>query len=197
MAVSWLRDAPAAQPLALYLVSAFGSGVCIGATGIGGVLLVPLLLLMGVPIGVASPAVIASLLPAGVVALIANRRIVPRIETATAGLSAVPGAVAGSLLFPLVPAALISSFVVLLAVLSGVHAICTVFRAGRGGRADDSGSSRDDQPSRCDTELATAAADGARKGGGAAAAHPSAAAGAFVLSKRVAVALGLVVGRAQ
>ena len=109
MAVSWLRDAPAAQPLALYLVSAFGSGVCIGATGIGGVLLVPLLLLMGVPIGVASPAVIASLLPAGVVALIANRRIVPRIETATAGLSAVPGAVAGSLLFPLVPAALISS----------------------------------------------------------------------------------------
>lgn len=128
-----------ASPLALlmYMIAAVASGVGIGATGIGGVLLVPLLLLTGVPVVVASPAVLASLLLTGVVALYANWCVVPRTETALAATAAIPGAIIGSLLFPLIPALGVSFFITFVAAGSGLHAVFSAWRVIRQGRHGD------------------------------------------------------------
>ena len=64
--------------LIAYLFAAFISGICIGATGVGGVALTPLLLAMDVPVGIAGSAVITSLLVTGFVATASNWHRLPQ-----------------------------------------------------------------------------------------------------------------------
>lgn len=131
MSVTWFSATPIDGGLPFYLLSAVGSGVCIGATGIGGVLLVPLLCLIGVPIGAATPAVLASLLLPGIVALATNRRILPYVESSIIGCATVPGALAGSLLFPALPPIALACSVAALAIASGVRTVYNTLAAQR------------------------------------------------------------------
>ena len=95
MTVTFFSVSPPPAALAAYLLAATASGVFIGATGIGGVLLVPLLLLMSVPVLVASRAVLASFILAGTVALVTHRNFIPRELLINVGGVVLPGALAG------------------------------------------------------------------------------------------------------
>ena len=115
----------------VYLATCVLSGVFIGATGIGGVLLVPLLLLLDVPVDEASHIVLASLSFAGIAAVRSNWRTLPRRDCAVVGLATIPGAVVGALLFPLIPALYTSCLIAGLALLSGSQAVSNAWRAFR------------------------------------------------------------------
>ena len=130
MGVVALAIGTPAWALALYAICCLGSGVLIGATGIGGVLLVPLLLLMDVPVGIANKAALASMVPAGMVALYSNYSLVPR-ETFTVALAVIPGTVAGSVIFPLVPPTITSCFMAFIAIFAGVRLICKEVHTAR------------------------------------------------------------------
>lgn len=171
---------PSPMSWVAYFIAAIASGVGIGATGIGGVLLVPLLLLIDVPIGVASPAVIASLILAGAVATTSNWRIIPKKEAATVGAATVPGALGGSLIFPLVPPMVISCFIAFVAFGSGVRAVSAALRVmyRRGSAPRDGGMASCAGTETCTASPAAAAVEQMTGGGGgemvaAAASEPS------------------------
>ena len=119
--------------LTVYLFVAVVSGVFIGATGIGGVLLVPLLLLMDVPVGLASRAVLASFLLGGIVAAVSNHRrgSLPRLPASLLLPCVVPGALLGALLLQVVPALVISATLALLATVAGSHTLRAALAASR------------------------------------------------------------------
>ena len=106
----------------IYLCAASVSGVFIGAVGIGGVLLVPLLLLLDVPVGVASRAVLASFFLVAAVAAITNARrgSLPRRPAMLILGCAAPGALVGSWILPHVPSLLRSCALAMLALVSGL-----------------------------------------------------------------------------
>ena len=91
--------------------------------GIGGVLRVPCLLLFGVDVAVAMPVAVGSQVFSGALAVVLNRRVLPREPTAVAGLTSIPGAIGGAFLFPLVPPAVSGGFIALIAIVCGVRAV--------------------------------------------------------------------------
>ena len=106
---------------AFYLVAAAASGVLIGASGIGGVLLLPLLLLLDVPVAVALPAVLASYCPTSAVAVVANlrRRALPLRPAVVLGVGVGPGATTGALLVLLLPPVVVPCLTAVIACVSG------------------------------------------------------------------------------
>ena len=125
MGVVWFVTALPLGPIALYLVGSCGAGVCIGATGIGGVLIVPLLLLVDIPVSVAAPATIASFLITTSIAVASNikLRTIPYANAALLCAGAMPGAVVGLMLLPLLPPLAMSVAVAMIACISGVKAL--------------------------------------------------------------------------
>ena len=105
MPITFFTAAPTGWPLVLYLCAVLLSGFAIGAVGIGGVFLVPLLLLLDVPVRVASFAVLSSFLLAGIVAVASNWRQMPRARAVRICVAAAPGAMCGALAIPLLPPA--------------------------------------------------------------------------------------------
>ena len=133
MAIVNFTAGPSGIALIIYLVFCLVSGIGIGATGIGGVLLVPLLFLLGVPVEIGSPAVVSSLLLAGLVAVASNWRVLPRWRTAVLAASTVPGAVVGILVLPLLPPITIACATALVALYSGGKVVASAaLRRARG-----------------------------------------------------------------
>lgn len=119
------------------------AGLMIGATGIGGVLVVPALTdAAGVPLDRAIAASMAGFLLTGIAALGLRRN---RVQTVVGGLwtlnlAALCGAVVGAGIVDLVPATAIRLFIAAVAIVSGVHALASRPTAGErssalGGRA--------------------------------------------------------------
>ena len=128
MSVDFFIVAPPMVLYVLYLVVAVVSGMFIGATGIGGVLLVPLLLVMDVPVRVANTAVLASLFFAGLAAIPASWKLLPKKTTLMMGAAVVPGAMGGSLLFPIIPSVWTSGFMAALSMFAGTRAVISTLR---------------------------------------------------------------------
>ena len=151
MSVVFLAAPLAAWALAVYLCVCALSGVFIGATGIGGVLLVPCLLLLGVDVTVAMPVAVGSQFFSGAVAVISNRRVLPLKPTVIVGLTSIPGAIGGAFLFPLVPAVVSGAFIALIAIVSGVRAVRAAAKTlgwlRCASRDDGGGCGKDGQPS--------------------------------------------------
>lgn len=129
MVFAFLAYGPYGWELAIYLCAAFVSGICIGATGIGGVALTPLLLACRVPVHIAGAAVVGSLFLSGVTAIASNWQTLPRRRACTICLAALPSALVASLLFPLIPPLATGGLVSSISVVSGIHVLCTSVRA--------------------------------------------------------------------
>ena len=115
------------------------SGVAAGAVGIGGVLLTPTLILMGVPARDATYAVVSSMFP--VAAIYATQRLregpdgLHRRAAAAMCVGALPGAIAGGLLLPVVSQLVITFTVNSIALLSGLHTLVAQLRKIKRGTA--------------------------------------------------------------
>ena len=112
--------------LAFFTIGTFVlGGISVGATGIGGVVLVPLLLLAGVDVSVAAPAVLASFLISGLVAVALNLRrgTVPHKQATWICAGLLPGTAVGSLLLPRLPPLLIALSLATMACVSGLKAL--------------------------------------------------------------------------
>ena len=126
MAVALFAIVPAAGPFSIYLLCATVSGVFMGAVGIGGVLLVPLLLLLDVPVLTASRAVLASMCFAGATGFMANKHHLSRELLLPIGLATVPGALLGALASPMVPPVVMCGTVGALATACGGQTIYAI-----------------------------------------------------------------------
>jgi uncharacterized membrane protein YfcA len=189
MTVEYFQHTPPLPLFVVYLLVAVLSGAFIGATGIGGVLLVPLLLLMDVPIHVANPAVLASLFFAGLVAIPSNWHAIPRRTTATVALATIPGAFCGTVLFPLIPSVVTSTLMATLAVVSGIRAIRGSWKAAR------SMQNHQAERSSATTELASSQPPpGAITESASARLHPGGNARAQLVGNKLASGLGIAVG---
>jgi uncharacterized protein len=101
-------------------------GVAIGAVGIGGVLLVPILTLaLGIPVKNAIAAALMSYLPSGSVAVVlyARRKSIPWREARWICVSAAPMAYLGALSASHAPAALLEALIGTLLLAGGFHAL--------------------------------------------------------------------------
>ena len=101
-------------------------GIAVGATGIGGVLLVPFLTLaLGIPVKNAIAAALMAYLPAGTVAVVlyARRGSIPWREARWICLAAVPAAYLGALGAGMAPAALLEALIGMLLLAGGLHAL--------------------------------------------------------------------------
>ena len=131
MATAVLLFGPHGAVLAVYLFFCFVSGALIGATGIGGVLLTPLLLLLDVPVGIGGLAVLSSFPLAGLVSVASNWRVLPRRRTAAILLAAVPGACVATALLPHIPAIAVSCLIAAVAIYSGGKIVYQAWRRRR------------------------------------------------------------------
>ena len=122
---------PFGAPLAAYLFFCFVSGALIGATGIGGVLLVPMLLLLDVPVQICSIAVLSGFAPAGLACVATHWKSLPRLRTAVLVLSSIPGACAGTAVQPFIPSIAISILIAVVAVYSGGKIVYQAWRRRR------------------------------------------------------------------
>ena len=140
MSISVFDCTPPIALFILYLCVCVLSGIFIGAIGIGGVMLVPLLLLMDVPVAAANRAVLSSLLIAGIVCTVTNRHLLREVRRMAVRLcsAVLVGALVGALLFPLVPPLMTSAGMALLAVFAGAQALYKATRATQGTRAGGS-----------------------------------------------------------
>ena len=123
--------------LSLYLVVCWFSGVAIGAVGVGGVLLVPVLLLCDVPVEVAAPTVLASFALPGCIGSVAYARSgrFPLRQSLALVPGVLAGAVLGALVVPLVPSLARSGLVIAIAIYAGVKTtvkMVNVLRRGTG-----------------------------------------------------------------
>ena len=103
-------------------------GTAIGATGIGGVLLVPILTLaLGIDVKRAIAAALLSYLPSCLVAavLYARRGSIPRREACLLCLAALPAAWFGARAATLAPASLLEAAIGLLLLAGGLYALRT------------------------------------------------------------------------
>jgi len=101
-------------------------GIAVGATGIGGVLLVPFLTLtLGIPVKNAIAAALMAYLPAGTVAVVlyAKRGSIPWREACWICLAAIPAAYLGALGASMAPAALLEALIGMLLLAGGLHAL--------------------------------------------------------------------------
>ncbi len=101
-------------------------GIAVGAVGIGGVLLVPILTLaLGIDVKRAIAAALLSYLPAGVVAvtLYARRGSVPWREAGLLGLAALPAAYLGARAASRAPASLLEAAIGMLLLAGGLYAL--------------------------------------------------------------------------
>ena len=112
---------PDAWWLGLFLAVCVFSGVVIGAVGPGGVLIVPAAVMLDVPIATAGAAAVASFALGGLATLVTQRRLLPAAKARLLCPGAVPGALAGASLFPLLPPLAVSVGVATFAVASGAH----------------------------------------------------------------------------
>jgi uncharacterized membrane protein YfcA len=112
---------------AAYAAVTVASGVAAGAVGVGGVLLTPTLILLGVGPREATYAVVSSMFPLAVIYATQRIREGPdglhRHAAAAMCVGALPGAVAGGLLLPVVSKVLITVTVGSIALLSGLHTL--------------------------------------------------------------------------
>ena len=107
--------------LAVYMCVSVLSGIIIGAVGPGGVMLAPTLLLLNVPIDVAGSAIVSSFAIGGVVTVVTHLKFFSYRRARLLGFYAVPGAIAGAALFPLLPAVWVSIFIACIAITCGVN----------------------------------------------------------------------------
>ncbi len=101
-------------------------GIAVGAVGIGGVLLVPILtLVLGLDVKRAIAAALLSYLPAGVVAvtLYARRGSIPWREAALLGLAALPAAYLGARAAAFAPASVLEAAIGVLLLAGGLYAL--------------------------------------------------------------------------
>ena len=154
MVVAFLISGPFGWQLAAYLCAAVFSGVCIGATGVGGILLTPLLLLCGVPVHQAGMAVLASLLLTGFTAAASNWNRLPKRRAARLCLAALPSAVLGAIIFPYIPPIATGCFLSFVSVVSGSH---IVYQESRRVRTSTSAQPSSESVARAEEESATAA----------------------------------------
>ena len=110
---------PDAWWLGLFLAVCVFSGVVIGAVGPGGVLIVPVAVMLDVPIATAGAAAVASFALGGLATLVTQRRLLPAAKARLLCPGAVPGALAGASLVPRLPPLAVSVGVATFAVASG------------------------------------------------------------------------------
>ena len=123
MTVAMFAFGPYGWELCAFLAGAVVSGVFIGAVGVGGNALAPLLLLCNVPLDHAGAAVTASMLPASATAVASRWQRLPKRRAIVLCAASIPGACLGELLWPVVPALWISTFIAVLSTVCGVHII--------------------------------------------------------------------------
>ena len=111
MTVAMYAFGPYGWELCAFLTGSIASGVFIGAVGVGGNALAPLLLLCNVPLDLAGASVTASMLPAAMTAVARQWQRVPKRRAAILCAASVPGACLGELVWPVVPELLISAFI--------------------------------------------------------------------------------------
>ena len=153
--------------LALYLVVCWCSGVAIGAVGIGGVLLVPVLLLFDVPVEVAAPTALASFALVGCVgclAYAASGRF-PLRQASMLVPGVLVGAVLGALVVPFVPSLARSGLVIAIAIYAGLKTTVKMVRVLR--RGAGSATVKEVADNGDAAALPSASAGGGRGGGGA------------------------------
>ncbi len=119
--------------LAMLGIAAVGLliGVVVGCTGIGGVLLIPVLtLVLGIDVKHAIAAALLSYLPTGfvAVALYARRGSVPWREAWLLCISALPAAYAGARAASVAPATLLEGLIGLLLLAGGVYTLGGAYR---------------------------------------------------------------------
>src|SRR5690242_15393485 len=112
----------------MILVAAVGLviGIAVGCTGIGGVLMVPILTLaLGLDVKRVIAAALLSYLPSGLVAvtLYARRGSVPWREAGLLCLAALPAAYLGARAASLAPAVLLEALIELLLLAGGLYAL--------------------------------------------------------------------------
>ena len=107
----------------LYVLVAFVSGIACGAVGIGGVFLTPTLILLHVNPKVAVGSVLTAFFPQAVVQCVIARQKIHRTGALCLCLGALPGAVGGALLLPVVPSSVITIIVAVVALGSGVNTL--------------------------------------------------------------------------
>ena len=112
---------PHNEYLVVYMAVCITSGVVIGAVGPGGVMLAPALLLLDVPVAIVGPAVVTSFIFGGITTLVTQRRYFSGRRSWLLLTSAVPGAVGGALLFPLLPPIAVSIFIAFISITCGVN----------------------------------------------------------------------------
>ena len=100
----------------------------IGAVGVGGNALAPLLLLCDVPLYLAGATLTASMLPAATAAVASNWRRLPKRRAAVLCAGSVPGACLAELLWPVVPALVVSIFISVVSIACGVHVVVQLGR---------------------------------------------------------------------
>ena len=100
----------------------------IGAVGVGGNALAPLLLLCDVPLYLAGATLTASMLPAASAAVASNWRRLPKRRAAVLCAASIPGACLAELLWPVVPALVVSVFISVVSIACGVHVVVQLGR---------------------------------------------------------------------
>jgi len=144
--ITFFDAAPHGILFALYLLAAAISGIFIGATGIGGVLLVPLLLLLDVPVHIASVAVLSNFLLVGIVSVVTNwHTTLPRKRAAVVCTAVAPGVILGTLILPLVHPKAISLLIATISIYSGVKLLVAVRKELRSASSSTSSSSDEKQ----------------------------------------------------
>ena len=127
MAFVFLENMPVnAGYYALYLVVSFLSGIAVGAIGVGGVFLVPTLIVIGINARIAIMAVMASFFPVALIhaifAIRANKINKKAYSILSSGLVFGSGCAAGILTF--VPVFVITVIVSIVAFGSGAKTLC-------------------------------------------------------------------------
>lgn len=108
---------------ALYLIAVFLSGIGCGATGIGGVFLTPILILLHVEPKAAVAAVVTSFAPTVAITIFQQRKVIHVKGSLLLSLGALPGATLGALLLPHIPSSVISVIVSIVALFAGFNTL--------------------------------------------------------------------------
>eukprot|EP00811_Abedinium_folium_P036491 NODE_9195_length_1440_cov_11.562833.p1 GENE.NODE_9195_length_1440_cov_11.562833~~NODE_9195_length_1440_cov_11.562833.p1 ORF type:complete len:362 (-),score=48.25 NODE_9195_length_1440_cov_11.562833:274-1359(-) len=125
MALAWLENPSPVEPVAfaLYLLGCYVGALFVGAVGIGGVLVVPLMLVIGVDVRVAVSAALASFFWTALVGVVtyARRGCISYADASLLCAGAAPTAGAAALLLQYIPRDITSGIIACVATWCGLH----------------------------------------------------------------------------